>query len=263
MRSAQRDGVPNSVLGRVMLILTALGSADGELTLAEICRRTGITKPTAHRLLAALLEWNVVERSSGGVRLGLALFEMGQRAPVQARLREIAAPFLSDLFEATGETVHLAVLDGTDVVYVQKISGRKSPEVASRLGGRIPAYCTAVGKAMLAFSSPDTVKAVLQSGLQRRTPRTIVVPALLRRELEKVREHGFAEEHEESGPGTACVAAPILDGEGSALAALSITGWASALDTRRYSPAVRTTALGVSRSLAEVARRRRTLSDAS
>jgi DNA-binding IclR family transcriptional regulator len=232
-----------------MALLTAFRPGDAELTLAELARRTGIPKPTAHRLLAELASWNVVERTHAGIRLGMGLFELGQLAPLQRGLREAAAPFLADLFEATHETVHLAVPDGIDVVYVQKLVGRRGPTVGSRVGGRMPAYCTGVGKALLAFAPPERLADVLAAGLVRRTPRTVVAPGLLEKELARIRERGVAEEHEESTVGIACVAAPVLDAGRRAVAAISITGWANRLDTGRLAPAVRTAALGVSRVL--------------
>jgi IclR family transcriptional regulator, acetate operon repressor len=239
----------NSVLGRTMALLTAFRSGEEELTLAELARRAGIPKPTAHRLLAELATWNVVERTPGGHRLGMRLFELGQLAPQQRGLREAAAPFLADLFEATHETVHLAVPDGVDVVYVQKLPGRHGPRIDSRIGGRMPAYCTGVGKALLAFGPPERLAEVLAAGLVRRTPRTVVAPGLLRQELDRVRACGVAEEHEESTVGIACTAAPVMDASGRAVAAISITGWANRMDTARLAPAVRTAALGLSRAL--------------
>jgi IclR family transcriptional regulator, acetate operon repressor len=239
----------NSVLGRTMALLTAFRSGEEELTLAELARRAGIPKPTAHRLLAELATWNVVERTPGGHRLGMRLFELGQLAPRQRGLREAAAPFLADLFEATHETVHLAVPDGVDVVYVQKLPGRHGPRIDSRIGGRMPAYCTGVGKALLAFGPPERLAEVLAAGLVRRTPRTVVAPGLLRQELDRVRACGVAEEHEESTVGIACTAALVMDASGRAVAAISITGWANRMDTARLAPAVRTAALGLSRAL--------------
>jgi IclR family acetate operon transcriptional repressor len=250
VRSTQPNGVaPNSVLGRALTLLTAFRPGEDELTLAELHRRTGIPKPTAHRLLGELVDWDVVERTPTGIRLGMRLFELGQLVPRQRSLREAAAPFLTDLFEATHETVHLAVPDGIEVVYVQKLDGRRGPTVASRVGGRMPAYCTGVGKVLLAFAPPERFAAVVAAGLERRTPRTVVAPGLLASELAAVRERGVALEHEESTVGITCVAAPVFDGEGPAVAAISITGWANRLDPDRFAPAVRTAALGISRSL--------------
>lgn len=249
MRSIQRDTGPNSVLGRAFTLLTAFRPDETEVGLAELARRTGISKPTAHRLLHELAGWDAVEQVGRGWRLGMTLFELGLLAPRQRGLREAAAPFLADLFEATHETVHLAVPDGTEVVYVQKIDGPRGPDVASRIGGRMPAYCTGVGKALLAHAPPDRFAAVLAAGLHRRTPRTVIAPGLLEAELATVRERGVAEEHEESTVGIACVAAPIFASDGAAVAAVSITGWAPRLDTGRFAPAVRTAALGVTRTL--------------
>lgn len=250
MHSVQRNGASVSMLGRAFSLLTAFRPGDGELTLAELARRTGIAKPTAHRLLGELAAWGAVERTTtGAVRLGLRLFELGQLVPRQRDLLDVAAPFLADLFEATRETVHLAVPDGTDVVYVQKLTVSGSPDIPSRLGGRMPAYCTGVGKALLAFSPPERLAAVVAAGLQRRTPRTVIAPGLLRSELDTIHQRGVAEEHEESAAGIACIAAPVLGTDGHAVAAVSITGWSHRLNTHRLAPAVRTAALGISRAL--------------
>ena len=240
---------PNSVLGRAFTLLTAFRPGDAALSLAELSRRTGIPKPTAHRLLGELAGWDAVARGPDGWRLGMRLFELGQLAPAQRGLVEAATPFLTDLFEATRETVHLAVPDGVEVVYLHKMTGSHGPEVPSRVGGRMPMYCTGVGKAVLAFSPRPVLEQVLAGGLHRRTPRTVVAPGLLDRDLARIRERGTAEEHEESAVGIACVAAPVLDRHGLAVAAVSITGWANRLDTARVAPAVRTAALGLSRAL--------------
>lgn len=246
---ALRPAVPNSVIGRVFTLLGAFRDGDEEVSLAELSRRTGIPKPTAFRLLGELGRWHAVEHTPGGIRLGLRLFELGQLVPRQRELREAAAPYLTDLLEATQETVHLAVPDGLEVVYVQKMENRRSPTVASRVGGRMPMYCTGVGKVLMAFGPAERLTAVLESKLARLTPRTVVAPGLLRRELDRVREQGVATEHEESSVGTACVAAPVLGPDGTAVAAISITGWATRLDPDRLAPAVRTAAIGLSRAL--------------
>jgi IclR family transcriptional regulator, acetate operon repressor len=238
-----------SVLGRACAVLFSYGPADTELTLAELSRRTGIPKATVHRLVAELDGWGIVERSRRGVRLGMRLFELGQLAPRQRGLREAARPYLTDLYRATGETVHLAVLDGTEVVYIDKLTGPGGPPLPSMVGGRMPAYCTGVGKALLAYSPPGVLHEVVAGGLARRTARTIVMPGLLEREIEAVRVRGVAFEREESVPGIACAACPVLGPDGTAIAAISITGWTTALDVARVAPAVRTAALSLSRQL--------------
>jgi IclR family transcriptional regulator, acetate operon repressor len=249
MRSTQRDDLPDSVVGRVFTLLTAFRPDDRAVSISELSRRTGICKPTAHRLLHQLAQWRVVDLSADGVRVGIGLFELGLLAARPVGLREAAAPFLSDLYEATGETVHLAVAEGTDVVYVQKLEGRHGPPTTSRVGGRMPAYCTGVGKALLAHAPPEHLAAVVAAGLRRRTPRTIVAVGLLERDLERIRDSAVAVEHEESSVGIACVASPVIGEDGTAVAAVSITGWANRLQVARLGPAVRTAALGISRSL--------------
>jgi DNA-binding IclR family transcriptional regulator len=169
--------------------------------------------------------------------------------PRQRGLLDAAAPFLADLFEATLETVRLAVPDGVEVVYVQKLDGRRGPRVPSRVGGRMPMHCTGVGKALLAFGPPERLAAILAAGLARVAPRTIIAPGLLHGELAAIREAGVAREREESGIGVTCVAAPVLNAAGTAVAAISITGWINRLDPDRLAPAVRTAALGVSRAV--------------
>lgn len=237
------------MVGRAFALLSAFRPSDRALSLAELARRTGISKATAHRLLHQMEEYNIVEMSADGVRVGMGLFELGLLASRSVDLREAAAPFLADLHGATGETVHLAVAEGVDVVYVQKLDGRNGPPTDSRVGGRMPAYCTGVGKALLAHAPAERLDAVVRKGLQRRTPRTVVALGLFERELARIRETGVAVEHEESTTGIACVASPITGEHGRVVAAVSITGRANRIDTSRLAPAVRTAALGISRSL--------------
>lgn len=249
VRSTPRDGGPNSVVSRAFALLTSFEPGDTELSLAELGRRAGVPKPTVHRLVVELSQWQIVERTPRGVRLGMRLFELGQLASHQRGLREAALPFLGDLYEATHETVHLAVLEGIEVVYLEKLPARGSPPLPSRLGGRMPAHCTGLGKALLAYSPLEVLQAVVANGLPRRTPHTIVMPGLLQREIETVRASGLAFEHEESTRGVVCVASPVLGADGQAVAAISIAGRATSLDTARVGPAVRTAALSLSRQL--------------
>lgn len=252
VRSTQRDAPPESVVGRIFALLEAFAPSDGALTIAELSRRTNLAKPTVHRLVHQLADHGAMEISSQGVRVGMGLFELGQLAARPRSLRDAATPFLSDLFEATGQTVHLAIADGEDVVYVQKLESRRGPPLGSRIGGRMPAHCTGVGKALLAHAPAEHLQALCEGGLRRWTPRTVVAPGLLERELQRIRDTGIAEEHEESTVGVACVASPVFDSRGRAVAAVSITGRTHDMDTARLAPAVRTAALGISRALREI-----------
>lgn len=249
MRSNQRNGQAVSVVDRVSRLLDAYPADQADLSLAQLSRRSGLPKSTAHRLLAELEGIGFVERHAGGFRLGMRLFELGQLVPRQRTLRDAAVPFMEDLREATRQTVHLAVLDGVEVVYVEILRQPNQPALPSRVGGRMPAYCTGVGKALLAHADPAVVAAVVAGGLPRRTPYTIRSPEALYRQLEEVRRTGTAHDHEESGLNFACTASPVTGVDGRVVAALSVTGRLPMLQTDRTAPAVRTAALALSRAL--------------
>lgn len=250
MRTAQRnDEADSSAAARIVAVLAAFGPGDDSLGVSELARRTGLPKTTVHRLTGQMVEHGLLERAGRAVRLGLRLFEIGQLATRQRGLVEAARPLLADLREATRNTVHLAVLEGTEVVYLDVLRGPDAPRLPSRVGGRFPAHATGVGKAILAFSGPETVERVIGTGLPRVSPRTITSPVTLRRQLARIRDETTAYEREESGVGTVCVASPILDRSGHAVAAISISGWVNRMRVERLAPAVRTTALTLSRTL--------------
>lgn len=239
-----------SVLGRTMRILHAFGIEDQAVGLSELTRRTALPKATVHRICGDLVAARLLTASPTGYRLGRGLFELGMRAAAERTLLEVAMPFMQDLFTRTGETVHLAVLDGDEVVYVGKVGGHRQAPAPSRIGGRMPLYCTAIGKALLGYSDRATVDRILSGPLVRRTPRTIVVPGLLHTQLNNAREQGVAYEYEESALGVVCVAAPILSADDHPLAALSITGPATRFQPDKHAASVRAAAAGVASILA-------------
>lgn len=241
---------PKSVLARGLLLLDVFGPTETELTLAELTVRSGLPKPTVYRLVTELANWGGLERTPHGYRLSIKLFDLGQRVPRRRDLREAALPYLEDLYEATHENIHLAVADELDTLFVEKVSGHRSTPIISRVGGRLPLYCTATGKVFLAFGVPDHFRRVAQAGLVRRTPRTIVLPGLLRKDLARALDRGYGVNHEESEVGVVAVAAPVFDHRRRTIAAISITGNANRLDVDRLAPAVRTAALALSRELA-------------
>lgn len=255
MRSTERNVPPVTLLARAAALVGAFDDRAPVLTLAELARRTGLPKSTAHRIVGELVALGVLERqdsgpSGEGYRLGMWLFERGELVPAHRSLSEAALPVMEDLREATRQRIHLAVLDGVDVVYVE-ILGASGLEVVSRTGGRLPAHATGVGKAMLAYSSAAVVQARIDAGLPRLTPRTIATPGGLVRELRKIRSVGMALDLEEAQTGVSCVAAPVFGVERKVRAALSVTGTTSSVDPSTLGPAVRTAAFTLGRALRE------------
>jgi len=220
-------------VGKALALLDALGSGAASLGVSELSRRADLPKSTAFRLLACLEEAGYVDRIGTEYCLGRRLFELGNQIAFcqPSGLRDAALPYLSELYERTHHTVHLAVLDGVDVLYLEKLYGHDPTKSPSHVGRRVPAACCGLGKAMLAFGSAKSVHEVIGRGLERRTPYTIADPKLFLDELKRVREDGVAYDREEVVLGLTCVAAPILKND-VAVAAVSVSG-----PTSRYDPA--------------------------
>jgi DNA-binding IclR family transcriptional regulator len=245
----------DSVLGKAVAILRSFGPDDPVLSLAELARRTGITKPTVHRMTGDLVDLRLLDRAEGGYRLSGGLFELGMRASVERSLLDLAMPFLQDLSERSHETVHLGVAEGQEVVYVAKIGGHRQVPSPSRMGGRMPMHCTAIGKILVAHADVAVQRRVLAGPLERRTPHTVVAPGLLRQQLTRARDAGVAFEHEESVVGLRCVAAPVMDEEGNlAVAAISVTGPVGRFRPEAHVAAVRAAATALGNVLARQAR---------
>ena len=240
---------PVSAVARVSAVLNAFDINHPELGVSQISRRSGLPTSTTSRLVGELVTHGFLERDGPRLHMGTRMFEHGELASTHRTLRAIALPHMADLRTATGHTIHLAVLEHVEVVYVEIVHSRTSPKMPSRVGGRLPAHASAVGKALLAFSDETRVDELCARGLARVGPRTMTAAALLRRDLQRVRRTGTAYDHEESGPGVGCVASPILGADGHAVAAMSVSGWSGRLDLRRLAAAVRTSALAVSRAL--------------
>ncbi|MGV0645415.1 IclR family transcriptional regulator [Mycolicibacterium sp. XJ2546] len=244
MATKVEPSTPSAVIDRVSLVLDAF-DGPGRLTLAQIVRRTGLPRSSAHRMLERLVQLRWLRRNGRDYELGMRLVELGSLAVHQDRLHRAAIPLLHDLHRATGLVVHLAVLDGADVVYLEKIGDRMTAAIPTRVGGRQPAHCTAVGKAVLAYRQDD----VDVDLTNRKTRYSIGTPAQLTAELAKVRGRGVSFDREESLPGFGCVAAPI-GGPGEAVAAVSVCGPMNRMmfDQRLAAP-VRMTAMGIWRNV--------------
>lgn len=239
----------NTVLGKAATILFAFTAEDRGVTLAELGRRTGLPKGTLHRLAGDLVTTRLLERDGDSYRLGRATFELGMRASVERGLLEVATPFMEDLYESTHETVHLGVREGQEVVYVAKIGGHRQAQAPSRVGGRLPLYCTAIGKALLAHAPEEVRTAIVAQGLTRRTPRTLTAPGLLNQQLDRVLDTDIAFEFEESAIGLVCVASPVYDADGTVVAAVSVAGPITRFHPQNHANAVRVAAQGVSATL--------------
>lgn len=250
MRSTQwNDAV--SVIDRVTIVLGCFRADDKRLGVSELARRANLPKSTVSRLVSELVEHRYLERDGTGVRLGLRLFELGELAAQPRALRTLALATMADLRDATGHTVHLAVLEGVEVVYVGVIRARNAPAARARLGGRLPAYSTAVGRALLAHAGPDVVANVIDDGLRRAGSSDgaggIADRAAVYAQLDRVRATGLAYEPEGTAP--TCAASAIVSAGGEAVAAISACARAGEFDVATVGPAVRTAALALGRSI--------------
>jgi DNA-binding IclR family transcriptional regulator len=242
-----RPGV--SVASRLLGLLGAFDDDHRTLTLSELARRGGLPLPTAHRLVAELVDWGALTRTPrGDYVVGRRLWDLGLLAPVQSGLRQIASPFLHDIYAATLATVHLAVRDGIEVLYVDRLAGHASVPVVSTIGSRLPMHTTGVGKVLLAHA-PDEVRREAFQQLTRVTPYSIVQPGQLRAELDRVRRDGYAQTHEEMSLGACSVAVPILAPDGTVVASLGIVVASLKRDRPRLLAALQVAAQGVSRNI--------------
>lgn len=241
---------PRTVTQRVLAVLDAFGPDRAALTLSEISRLAALSLTTAHRQVGELTRWGALERGPDGrYRIGLRLWELGALAPRSVDLREAALPVLEDLYEATHQNVQIAVLDGHEVVYVERITGRGAVSVVTRPGSRLPLHATAVGRVLLADAGAAEIDAVLAGPLRRYTPHTVTDPRRLRRILSDTRRQGYAISDRQIEEVSASIAAPVRDRSGMVVAALSVVV-PTREQLRRYVPAVLTAARGVERRLA-------------
>ena len=238
-----------SVTTRALALLGAFDEQHRRLTLTELAARAGLPLPTAHRLVGELAAWGALSRTpSGEYVVGRRLWDLGLLAPVQTGLRQVASPFLHDIYAATLATVHLAVRDVTEVLYLDRLAGHTSVPVVSRVGTRLPMHATGVGKVLLAHAPPEVQAAVL-ADLPRITAYTVTQPGLLRRQLARAVRDGYATTTEEMSLGACSVAVPIRRGE-DVVAALGIVVPGFRSDRPRLVAALQVAAQGVGRVLA-------------
>ncbi|MGO4596311.1 IclR family transcriptional regulator [Terrabacter sp. 2RAF25] len=228
-----------TVTSKVLAILATYESSPGSLSLTQLADGAGLPLPTAHRLVAELVGWGALERDENGrYAVGLRLWEIAQNA--QRELRDAARPYLQDLFSLTQETAHLAVREGHEALYIDRIYSSKRVPRASRVGGRLPLHATAVGKVLLAFEEPWVRDAYVARGLEAPTRHTHVNPTRLLEELETIREQGYATTNEEVRPGSCSIAVPVQSGDGRVPASIGLVMLSRQSDRMvRYVPTLR------------------------
>ena len=240
---------------RAVAILNAFTAEDHELGVTELADRLGLHKSTVHRFMVNLDAAGMVERNprTGRYRLGMRIFELGGLVKQRMNLWDEALPFLESLVRDTGETGHLAVLDGGEAIYIERVEARRALRVPAAIGRGSPAHATNLGKVLLADLDPSRlVEIVRERGLSAYTPNTIVDPAALELELTRIRERGYAVDNEEYDEGLRCIGAPVRDHSGHVVAALGIGGPVTRVTPARVeelSTLVMAAAAGLSRRL--------------
>jgi len=250
--TAPASGPRDSVLARAVRILETFTPDEPALTVSEIARRSRLHVATASRLVAALAGHGLLtRRPDGKVAVGVRLWELALRASPTLGLREAAMPFLQDLHAVVGHHVQLGVLDGDEVLFVERLTAREAVINFSRIAGRLPLHVSSSGMVLLAYGPPDLQERVLARPLQRLTDRTLRTPEALRAALQEIRRQGFAllpgHVHEEA----AGIAVPVRDALGEVVAGLSVIVPNDARAAANV-PVLQAAARGLSRALAQL-----------
>ncbi|WP_156723730.1 IclR family transcriptional regulator [Streptomyces apocyni] len=212
---------------RALDILELFLEGDGTLSAPEVTRRLQLPRTTVHELLTTLAARSYlvpVPEQPGRYRLGVRTYQLGSRYAEQLDLAAEGQRVAREVAETCDETVHVAILEDTDVIYIAKVDSTHAVRMVSAAGRRLPAHCTSVGKMLLAALPADELDARLgHNELAAMTPASITDPDALRTALAEIRTRGIAVEHRESNPDVSCVAAPVRDSAGRVVAALSIS----------------------------------------
>lgn len=213
-------------MDKALKILELFNVRGKELTVTEINNLLTLNKASTFRIIKNLEDAGYLEKDPDTLkyRLGLRIYYLGSLAEPNATIRKIARPFLEILNEQCGETVHLAVLHQGEALYLDKIEGKKTIRVITRIGTKLPAHCSGVGKTLLSALTEETLEKIIrEKGLPRFTANTITDPNALKAELEQIQKRGYAIDNEEIEEGLKCAAAPLHDSDGKVLAAISIS----------------------------------------
>jgi IclR family acetate operon transcriptional repressor len=215
-----------TAVDKALILLDLVGqlSVKGQVRMTDLVAASGFQRPTVHRLVATLKSHGLVTQDDHGFHLGGQVLALAAQAYSTMDERRLAKPVMQEFSKLSGQTVHLAILEGLEVVYIDKIESRQSIVLSSGIGWRGAIHCTALGKAMLAFSPDNLVQAVMDAPMESKTEHTLTTPQALSDALTEVRARGYAIDDRENEPEVRCVAAPILDQSGTAIAGISISG---------------------------------------
>jgi DNA-binding IclR family transcriptional regulator len=247
-RDAVDPGAPAAGLDRAAAIFDAFDEVHRELTLSALVRRSGLPRSTVHRTADRMIRLGWLDKPGDRYRVGTRIFELSGLVAVRRELREAALPFMQDLYVAAHTTVQLGVLEGVNILVVEKISGHRRMPMLSQVGSMIPAHCSALGRVILSHSDDATVDSVLHAGLRSRTANTITSEAAWRAELATIHARGWAADREEGNLAINCVAAPVFDSRGVVAAAISVTGPAALIRPERLAAAVQLAGAAASRA---------------
>jgi IclR family transcriptional regulator, KDG regulon repressor len=239
------------VIARMMNLLDALSRHSSPVNLKQLATETALHPSTAHRILGVMVENRLVDRIEPGTyRLGIRLLELGTLVKSRISVRQEALPHMQQLHQQLGETVNLSVRHDDEVVYVERTAaGNSMMRVVQIIGARAPLHITAVGKLFLSADAPEQVAAYAQrSGLARYTENTYSDLSSLQRDLDQVRQRGFAYDEEEAEKGVSCIGAGIYNDEGRLVAGLSVSAPSDRLD-KNWAVQVRQTADRISRAI--------------
>ena len=214
-------------VARALRVLEMLAEENREISLTEIAGKMDWPKSTMHGILTTLRDYRLVDQSeaNGKYRLGVRLFEYGQKVAHNWDIRSTALPFMQELSHTFGETVQLATEDSGEVLYIEKLDSTRIIRIVSEVGARLPMHCTGLGKVLLAYKSPAEVKRILtKNGMPRMSRNTITDLQRMNSELDIIRRQGYAVDNNEIMDGLRCAAAPIRDRGGDVRYALSVSG---------------------------------------
>ncbi len=216
----------NTSVAKAFQILECFTSHNNELGVTELAQQLNTNKSAVYRMLATMENLNVIQQNpeNGKYRLGLKLFELGQKVPINKNFIAKARPYMEALAKQAGETAHLAIYKNKKVYFIDKVISRHDLQINSQIGSEKPVHCTALGKIMLAFAEPDFKTIISELPLEKVTKNTITNIKKLSKEIENIKTQGFALDLEENEIGLVCVAVPVINVHGKFIAAISTSG---------------------------------------